>query len=78
MKYLDILWASEWLRRYYPHYYANELMILLDDILKWIEDELPQDSSTLAYLKSLYNTPPDALRAVWKEIQVLMGPYWRN
>lgn len=78
MKYLDLLWASDWLQRYYPKYYSNELMLLLDDILKWLQDELPEDSSTLIYLKSLYNSPTEALLSVWKEIQILMGSYWKN
>ncbi len=78
MKYLDLLWASEWLRQYYPKYYSNELMLLMDDIIKWFRDELPEDSSALIYLKSLYNSPTEALLAIWKEIQVLMGPYWGN
>lgn len=73
MKYLDLLRASEWLSRYYPGYYTSELMILVDDIVKWFREELPEDSSTLAYLKSLYNSPREALRAVWKDIQLLMG-----
>ena len=32
MKYLDLLLATEWLSRYYPKYYSNELMLLADDI----------------------------------------------
>lgn len=78
MKYLDLLWATDWLRRYYPKYYSNELMLLVDDILKWFDEELPEDSSTLIYLKSLYDSPAEALRSIWKEIQLLMGPYWGN
>lgn len=78
MKYLDLLWASDWLRQYYPRYDSTELMILVDDIIKWVQDELPEDSSTLIYLKSLYSSPSEALRSIWKEIQILMGPYWGN
>lgn len=78
MKYLDLLLATDWLRRYYPKYYSNELMLLVDDILKWFDEELPEDSSTLVYLKSLYDSPSEALRSIWNEIQLLMGPYWRN
>jgi hypothetical protein len=78
MKYLDLLWASEWLRQYYPKYDSSELMILLDDIIKWFQDELPEDSSRLIYLKSLHNSPTEALRSIWKEIQLLMGAYWGN
>ncbi|MBS1950846.1 MAG: hypothetical protein OJF59_002252 [Cytophagales bacterium] len=78
MKYLDLLWASDWLRKYYPKYDSNELMLLVDDILKWLDEELPDDSSTLVYLKSLYRSPAEALLSVWKEIQLLMGAYWKN
>ncbi len=78
MKYLDLLWMSDWLKRYYPKYYSNELMLLADDILKWFHEELPEDSSTLIYLKSLYDSPSDALRSLWKEIQLLTGSYWGN
>jgi hypothetical protein len=75
MKYLDVMWALNSLCKYYPKYYSNELFILADDIWKWLNDELPEDSSTLAYLQSLYNSPTEALRALWKEIQLLAGPY---
>lgn len=78
MKYLDLLWASDWLKKYYPQYDSTELMILVDDIIKWFQNELPEDSSTLIYLKSLYNSPSEALRSIWKEIQLLMGAYWSN
>jgi hypothetical protein len=59
-------------------YYSNEVMLLVDDILKWLDEELPEDSSTLIYLRSLYNSPADALRSIWKEIQLYLGPYWGN
>lgn len=78
MKYLDLLWATDWLSRYHPKYYASELLSMADDILKWFDEELPEDSSTLIYLKSLYDSPTEALLAIWKEIQLLTGAYWRN
>ncbi|HCW07742.1 MAG TPA: hypothetical protein DGG95_10310 [Cytophagales bacterium] len=78
MKYIDLLLATDWLSRYYPKYYNNELLLLADDILKWFEGELPEDSSTLEYLKSLYDSPTEALLSIWKEIQLLMGSYWGN
>jgi hypothetical protein len=81
MKYLDFLWALDTMYRYYPKYHSNELLLLADDILKWFNNELPEDSSTLIYLKSCYNSPYDALMAVWKEILLLSDtflPFRRN
>ena len=81
MKYLDFLWALDMMYRYYPKYHSNELLLLADDILKWFNNELPEDSSTLIYLKSCYNSPYDALMAVWKEILVISDtflPFRRN
>ena len=81
MKYLDFLWALDMMYRYYPKYHSNELLLLADDILKWFNNELPEDSSTLIYLKSCYNSPYDALMAVWKEILLLSDtflPFRRN
>jgi len=75
MKYLDFLWALDVLYRYYPRYHANEILVLADDILKWFNNELPEDSSTIVYLKSSFSSPTEALYAVWKEIQLLAGPY---
>jgi hypothetical protein len=75
MKYLECLWALDVLYRYYPKYHTNEILLLADDILKWFNNELPEDSSTLVYLKSYFSSPTDALRAVWKEVQLLAGPY---
>jgi hypothetical protein len=81
MKYLDFLWALDMLYRYYPKYHSNELLLMADDILKWFNNELPEDSSTLIYLKSCYNSPYDALMAVWKEILLISDtflPFRRN
>jgi hypothetical protein len=75
MKYLDFLWALELLYRYYPKYHSNDLLVLAEDIFKWVNNELPEDSSTLIYLKSCFSSPTEALRAVWNEIQLMLGPY---
>ena len=77
LKYLDFLWALDFLYRYYPKYHSNELLILADDIFKWINGELPEDSSALVYLKSCFNSPYEAWSAVWKEIRLLVGPFMR-
>ncbi|HEY9048982.1 MAG TPA: hypothetical protein VIN08_23945 [Ohtaekwangia sp.] len=73
MKYLDFLLALDTLYRYYPKYHSNELFVLADDIWKWMNNELPEDSSTLIYLKSCYNSPSEAISAVWKEIVLITG-----
>jgi hypothetical protein len=75
MKYLEFLWALDVLYRYYPRYHSNEILVLAEDILKWFNNELPEDSSTIVYLKNYFNSPSEALRAVWKEVQLLAGPY---
>jgi hypothetical protein len=77
MKYLDFLWALDFLYRHYPKYHSNELLILADDIFKWMGGELPEDSSALVYLKSCFSSPHEALSAVWKEILLLAGPFSR-
>ena len=75
MKYLDFLLALDIISRYYPKYYSNELLLLADDILKWFNNELPEDSSTTVYLKDAFKSPTDAAQAVWKEIQLVFGSY---
>ena len=75
MKYLDFLWALDTLYRYYPRYHTHDLLILADDIWKWMNNELPENSSTLIYLKSCFNSPHEAFLAVWDEIYLLAGPY---
>jgi hypothetical protein len=51
------------------------VLLLADDIIKWFNNELPEDSSTLVYLKSLFNSPTEAVQVVWKEIQLRFGSY---
>ena len=75
MKYLHLLWALDVLARYYPKFYSHELFVMADDILKWLNNELPKDSSTLIYLESCFQSPADALKAIWKEIQLMAGPF---
>ena len=77
MKYLEFLWVMDVLYRYYPRYYSNDLLLLADDIWKWMNNELPEDSSTLIYLKSCFNSPNEAMRAIWNELLLLAGPYLR-
>jgi hypothetical protein len=76
-KYLDFLFALDILYRYYPKYHSNEILLLADDILKWLNNELPDDSSALIYLKSSFKSPYDALQCLWKEISLLVGPFSR-
>ena len=77
MKYLEFLWIMDVLYRYYPRYYSNDLIVLADDVWKWVNNELPEDSSTLIYLKSCFNSPTEAMRAIWNELLLLAGPYTR-
>ncbi len=78
MKYIDLLLAMDLLYRYYPRYHSNELLILADDILKWINNELPEDSSALVYLKSCFASPYEAMGRIWEEISLLAGPFSRS
>ena len=75
MRYLDFLYGLDILSRYYPKFHSNELLLLADDIIKWINNELPEGSSTLIYLKSCFGSPSEAIRVVWKEIQLIAGPF---
>lgn len=75
MKYIELLWAIDTLSKYYPKYHSSELMILADDVLKWFNNELPEDSSSLLYLKNVFGSPSEAFRAMWKEIQLMAGPF---
>lgn len=77
MRYLDFLWMMDLLYRYYPRYHTSELMLLADDILKWFNNELPEDSSALMYLRTYFDSPYDAVKSIWKELQVLAGPWMR-
>jgi hypothetical protein len=75
MKYLEFINLLDILSRCYPRYHSNEILLLADDILKWFNNELPKDSSALKYLQSMYDSPTTALRALWKEIQLMAGPF---
>lgn len=75
MKYLELLFALDVLSRYYPRYYSHEVVQLAEDVFRWINNELPEGSSTLIYLRSCFNSPADAVKAVWKEINLLAGPF---
>lgn len=75
MKYLDLLWALDILSKYYPKFHSNELLVLADDVWKWLNNELPEDSSKLVYLKSIFDSPADAFKVIWKEVQLMAGPF---
>jgi hypothetical protein len=75
MKYIELLLALDILAKYYPKFHNHELLLLADDVWKWLNNELPQDSSTLIYLKNNFGSPTEAFKAVWKEIQLISAPY---
>lgn len=75
MKYVEFLLALDLLARHYPKYHSHELLILAEDIWKWINDELPEDSSSLAYLRKCFDSPAEAFRVVWREMQLRAGPF---
>ncbi len=77
MRYLDFLLALNALYKYYPRFHSNELLLMADDIWKWVNDELPEDSSTLIYLKSYFDSPYEAFKEVYNEINLLAGPHLR-
>jgi hypothetical protein len=75
MKYIEFLWALDVLSKYYPKFHTQDLCLLADDVWKWLNNELPEDSSTIAYLKNSFGSPGEAFKSVWKEIQLIAGPY---
>lgn len=75
MKYVEFLWALDLLARYYPKYHSNEIFLLADDILKWMNNELPEDGSTIKYLKGLFESPTEGVKSLWNEIQLFAGPF---
>jgi hypothetical protein len=75
VKYVEFLLALDLLSKYYPKYHSHELLVLADDIWKWFNNELPEDSSALVYLKKYFNSPTEAFRALWREVQLRAAPF---
>lgn len=75
MKYVEFLLALDLLARYYPKYHSHELLVLADDIWKWINNELPEDSSALVYLKKYFKSPAEAFRALRREVMLRAAPF---
>ena len=78
MKYIELLLALDLLAKYYPKYHSHELLLLADDIWKWINGELPEDSSAMVYLKKYFGSPSEASRALWREIQLRSEPFMNS
>lgn len=75
MKYLEFLIALDILSKYYPRYHSHEILLLAEDVWKWLNNELPHNSSKVVYLKRMFGSPSEAFKAVWNEIQLMAGPY---
>ena len=75
MKYIELLFALDILSKCYPRYNSHELFLLAEDVFKWINNELPEDSSSLCYLKDCFESPADAVKSIWNEIQLFSEPY---
>jgi hypothetical protein len=74
-RYIEYLWLLDILYRYYPKYHTSDLIVLAEDVWKWINHELPEDSSTIVYLKHYFGTPNKAMHTLWKELMLIAGPY---
>jgi hypothetical protein len=74
MKYIELLIALDMLSKYYPRYYSQELFLLAEDVLKWINGDLPEDSSTIVYLENCFGSPTEAFKSIWKDLQLTAGP----
>jgi hypothetical protein len=77
MKYLDLLVALDILYRFYPRYQVNELILLAEDIWRWANHELPEDSAARVYLQTCFASPAEAIQWIWKEVQLLAGTFTR-
>jgi hypothetical protein len=75
MKYQDLFIALEVLSKYYPGYQSNHLLVLCDDIIRWFNNDLPEDSSAIVYLKGIFASPMHAINALWDDVQLLSQPF---
>ncbi len=75
MKYIEFVGSLDILHRADPKYYSHELLLLAEDVLRWINEEFAQDNSALVYLKSLYHSPSEAVDDLWNKIQLLVAPF---
>jgi hypothetical protein len=75
MKYVELLFVLDLLSKYHPRYYSQELFSIAEDVLKWINNELPEDSSALVYLKKCFGSPANAYKAVSEELDIVGGPF---
>jgi len=66
--YTDFLSSLDQLNRLYPGYYRSELLLLSDDVVRWFNGELGQDSSALSYLSKFYRTPREAMQDLMEKI----------
>jgi hypothetical protein len=75
MKYQELFIGLDVLSKYYPGYHGNHLLILCDDIVKWFNNDLPEDSSALIYLRGIFASPIDAIAALLEDVQLLSQPF---
>lgn len=75
MFYVDLLGWLDILSKYYPRFHSNELLLLADDAVKWMSDELPEDSSAVLHLRKYFTSPAEAVRMLWREVYSVAMPY---
>ena len=86
MKYVELLVVLDLLSKYYPKYHSHELLVLADDIWKWINNDLPEDSSALLYLKNYFwvssnqyqRAPSEDILQLWRLLNLRIADVLDN
>ena len=77
MNYFELLQMLDVLARNYSRYHSSEMILLAEDVWRWLNSELPADSSTVVFLSKYFSSPQEAAKEMSEQLRLLMAHYSR-
>jgi len=75
--YYELLQLLDILARNYSRYHSSEMILLAEDVWRWLNQELPADSSTVKFLCKYYHSPQQAAKEMSEQLRLLIAHYSR-
>lgn len=73
--YQELVQLLDILGRNYSRYHSNEMILLAEDVWRWLNSDLPADSSAAVFLSKYFNSPQEAAKEMSNQLRLLIAHY---
>ncbi len=75
--YFELVQLLDVLARNYSKYHSSEMIMLAEDVWRWLNQDLPDDSSAAVFLSKYFSSPQEAAREMSEQLRLLIAHYSR-